>query len=517
MAILAIPALLLAVITLPFRHEYTLVEEDLIRMMSALVYGIVTGDKTMAGFHPYSIEFSFGWYEILYAIAPHDWLHNPDLAALLINRFGVISGLLCALTCALYLSALYGRTVAISASTMFFLSPMMLPVALSGHPEMGAAACLFAAGWLFTLSEDTDHIGLTWGFFVGALILLTLGLSVRAEIVLAFPFVWLATRNEGIDRQFWWTRYGLRGLVLAAAFGIFLIMQRHYLSSSGPSGGAAFVLADFIQKFMSISKMGRGAFVFILSLGGATVLVALISVVGRTRWMQRDLYLLLILALPSLAFFLPNPQPARHFFFPTLAVCVLVGLILERWQHRDRRVLAISVLVALMNQVLIEAAHTVIISHSNYVLNYPSLTDRRFTPAAPSGAFMLDQPAMQINANGERREAILLAAQTPERLLVLADHPYYLIAHLIAGNPKLRFYDRGSNAFDRLQSETKTIVLVVKYPSWPRDITAEVLQQQAWQHWPVFVQPSTISRYDKTEVPADRLYRLSDAVTLGPS
>ncbi len=506
---LTIPAVLLAAATLPFRNVFTLAEGDLTRMMSALVYWNVAGDKLMADFRPYGIDFSYGWYEMLNSIAPQGWLSNPDLAALLINRFGIISGLLCALACTVYLSALFGRGVAIAAATLFFLSPMMLPVAFSGHPEMGAAACLFVAGWLFSFTEDSDKIGLTWGYYLGALILLTFGLTLRVDIVMAFPFVWLVAKNGGIDRQFWLARYGLRGLVLAAAFGIFLIMQRHYLSSSD---GAAFVLADFVERFLSPSKIVKGLVVLTLSIGGATLVAVIIALMRGLRCKQRDFYLLLVLALPPLALFLPNPLPARHFFFPVLAVCVCFGLLIKHWQPKNVWMLVVAVGVALMNQVVIEIVHPAVTSRATYVQNYPSLTARRYTPAAPSGAFIFDEPALQANEEGERLEAKRLGAQSSERLVVLADHMFYIIAYLFAQDPKLRCVYESVNGikFLRLQSETRTVVLIERYISWPQDITPVVLQQQAWQGWPVYVQPSTKSRYDKTEIPADRLYKLPD-------
>lgn len=502
---LAMPAVLLAIVALPFRHQFTLAEPDLLRMMSALVYGHVSGDKTMVDFQPYGIAFSFGWYQLLYAIAPEGWLDNPDLVTLLINRFGIVSGLLCSLLCPLYFSVIFGRKTAVVSAILFFLSSMMLPVAFSGHPILGASACLFAAGCLLTLAEDKP-VSESWFYLVAAFILLVLGLTLRAEIILGFPFLWLASKNRLTGKASWLFKYGLRGSVMAIAFGCFLILQHQYLDNSGGGSGA---LSEFIKQFLSISKISKGAVIFLLSLGGATIVAGCFAIFKGARLQKNEIFLLLILALPSLALFIANPMPARHFFFPVLAVCLAVSLLLARWQPSAKWLLGASLAIVIGNQVVIELIRPAIISRSNYALNYPSLTERRFTPAAPSGAFVLDQPAMIVNEDGERSEAIRLAAQLPQRLVVLADHSFPLVAHMLAKDTSLRAQYQETNGvkYLKLTSPEREIVVVQKFPTWPKDLTADVLNESAWQGWPVYVQPSTLSPYDKTKIPSGREFK----------
>jgi hypothetical protein len=497
------PALMLALIAIPYRYDVTLAERDLVRMMAAMVYGNATGANEAAGMH-YGINFSFAYYKLLYAIAPHDWLRSPDLAARLINGFGIASGLLCALACALYLRMIFGITVAAATTAMFFLSPVALPVALSGHPLMGAAACLFSAGCLLAKSEEIDNGWPMWAALGAALVLLIFGLSLRAEIVLAFPFLWLARNTRAGGKKGPWSVYGCRALVLLAAFVVFLVLQRNYVSAEG---GAIATLGSFLQHFMSASRMSRGAAVLALSTGAATLLAILIAILKPSP-LQSRFYLPLVLAVPALALWLPNPQPARHFFFTVLAACLFVALWLVGRQGHPKRVLAICILIVLANQLIAEVARPIVVS--GYAWSYPLLTERRAIQHVPLGAFPLDQPANQALADVQRREAALLAQQAPERLLILADAQNYLIAHFIAADNALKWSETrwAGVPITQLESADRSITLVQRYSAWPRDVIGEILDAQRWREWPIYVQPSTVSRFDKAAVPEERSYRL---------
>lgn len=253
--------------------------------------------------------------------------------------------------------------------------------------------------------------------------------------------------------------------------------------------------------------MSRGAIVLALGVGAATLLATLIAALASRR-LQREFYLPLVLAVPPLAFWLPNPQPARHFFFVVMACCLFVVLWLENRQKKPGQILAISLLIVLANQLVAEIVRPVIVSR--YEWSYPSLTERRANQRLPLGAFPLDQRANQALADSERREAVVLAKQAPERLVVLADSQHYLIAHLIAGDNALRWSETRWDGVPviGLESAGRRIALVERYRAWPRDVIGELLRHQRWREWPIYVQPSTVSRFDKTPVPEDRRYQL---------
>ncbi len=497
--VLYLPALLLAAIGLPYAYGITLAEPDLVRMMAAMVYGGATGLNEAAGNH-YGLSFSFAYYKLLYALAPATWLRDPDAVTVLINALGVASGLLCALAGTAYFARLLGRTGGVAAATMFFLSPMMLPVAFSGHPIVPAAAALFAAALLLARAEDSPVALQRYASAAGAFALLVLGLALRAEIVFAFPFLWLVASLEKPLGRSLLPALAWKAALLGGAFALFLFLQHDYVEASG---GAGTRLATFVETYISLSRVARGIFVLVLAAGAATLAVAAFAA-WRLRF-DRRLHLFLVLALPALAFWLPNPQPARHFFFVVLAGSLIVAAWLG--DRSAARTLILALLIAVANQGIAELLYSPIVSH--YQWSYPT-AGRQPTQQVPLGAFMPAQRANQRLAALERDEAVRLAAQAPQRLLVFADDQHYLIAHLIAADPALRWSESTVNGilFTRLQSPKRSIVLVEKYSAWPRDVTAEVLGDPAWQSWPVYVQPYTVSRYDRTEVPQDRRFAL---------
>lgn len=500
-ALSALPALLLAMVALPYAYYVTLSEPDLVRMVAAMVYGAASGAHEAAGMH-YGLSFSFGYYKLLYAIAPERWLHDPDSVALLVNLGGIAAGLACALAATAFLANVFGRSVGVAAAMLFFLSPMMLPVAFSGHPLVGAAACFFAAGLLLAGGKEPGAFAAPGLCRAAALALLVLGLSLRAEIVIAFPFLWLAASPRSRSAGGRVPQLAAKALLLAAAFGIFLALQHACMTDSGRTGNG---LGHFVEAFLSVSRVGRGAFVCALAAGVATLLLAAFAALRLRKDVR--LYLVLVLALPALLFWLPNPQPARHFFFPVLGACLVVALWLDRHFRSTAAMLALSLTLVAANQLAAEALYAAIVSR--YPWSYPS-AGRQATQQVPLGAFAPAQRANQAQAALERDEARRLAAHAPRRLLVLADSQHYLIAHLIAADPQLEWSERIENGvlFTRLRSPRHSLVLVEKYGAWPRDVTAEVLADPRWQDWPVYVQPFTVSRYDRTEVPGARLFVL---------
>lgn len=504
-ALLFAPALVLALVAIPFRYEVTLAEPDLVRMMAALIYGEVSGLKEAAGMH-YGLPFSFGYYQLLYALAPQEWLRDPDLAATLINLVGVVSGLLCAWSCTFYLNKLFGTEVAVVAALMFFLSPMMLPLAFSGHPMVAGAACLFAGGWaLLKADEDGRSPWQALSYYVIGSLLVIAALTIRAEVVLGFPFLWLA----GAGRSRPTARLGRRallcdGLVLGMAFVVFLVLQHQYVAAEG---GAATRVSAFLEKFLSVSSMGRGVAVLGLAAGTGTLVAAAVAA-WRLGWRGRDLWLPAVLAVPALVLWLPNPQPARHFFFVVMAACLLTSLWLRKAKFSFARLMALSLGIALTNQVIAEATRPLIVTR--YDWSYPLMTDRRATQQVPLGFFPLDQRANQTVAAIERQEAMDLATRLPPRLVILADFQHYLVAHFLVRDPRLEWSEFAHQGilFTKLRSPERTIVMAQKYDVWPRDAGAEILAAEAWQRWPVYVQQSTLSRFDKARVPTERQLHL---------
>jgi len=498
-----LPVLLLVLMCVPFRYDRTVSEPDLVHMMAGLVYANEVGayDPVM-----YGVKFSFGYYKTLEWLAPSGWLASADLTARLMNLFGLASGLLLAFLCTGYMRAVFGTTVAIGSSVLFLLSPVMLPLAFAGHPLTAATACLFAAGWLMA-EHETAVLRAKWFAWALSCGLVLLGLSLRAEILFAFPFVMLARARGFAAPRDWGSVYGPRAIVLIVALAGFLVLQGNYVSQSG---GASQSVVSFVRAFISPARIAPGAVIVTLAVGLMTAAVTGLAAT-RLSWHVARFWYAGILALPSLAFWLANPQPARHFFFPVLGFSLITALWLEARWRSSGRVVAVSVLIVAANQVLAEVTRPLIVDH--YAWSYPALTDRRATQRAPIGFFPLDQRANQAEADVHRHEAMLLARQAPQTLLVLTDFPHYMIGNLVAADKQLRWTAAmwHGTLVNELRSPTRTIVIVEKYHVWPHDIVPEVLAESRWRAWPIYVQPSTVSRYDTTPIPDERRYRLRDA------
>jgi hypothetical protein len=506
-AALAVLILALAILTLPLAHLDSLAEYDLRSMLAGIVYGATTGQATAAGHH-YGLAFSFGWYEILYAVVPEQWLTRPDRVARLMNALGAASGLLCALAVAVFLRRRFGALVALTATTLFCFSPMMLPLTTSGHPLVPAAALVFFSGWLLLRAAPFDDVRRYGPLCLAAWVVATVSLTVRAEVFLAFPFLWLAAATASPPRR---AGFIAPALALGAAFGTFLLLQQDYVAEAGGSGSR---LMRFLASFTDPARIPRGLALLGLSTGVATGLASLAALLGR-RTPLPVLLLPAALALPAFLFWVPVPEPARHFFFVVLALCLAAGLWLSALARRPAHALLAAVGLVLLNQAIAEAVHRPLVAA--YDWTYPRLGDRRVTERAPTGAWIPDQQAQRQVAEALREEAVALAAAAPPRLLILADQPGHLIAELIARHPDLRWMESAGNGLEytRLTSPGRDYLLVRKNSIWPRDAVAAVLENDAWQALPVYLQPATVSRFERTPVPPERTFELPGGLAAG--
>jgi len=287
--------------------------------------------------------------------------------------------------------------------------------------------------------------------------------------------------------------------MLTSAFVAFLLLQQRYLEPT--SAGAASKLISFVQTFLSVSHIARGAAVLVLAAGLATTVVVVLAIWKHGR--NASFYLAGLLALPALVLWLPNPTPARHFYFVVLAGCVLAAVLLCRGLKESvNRALLTALMLVAMNQALAEAINPFIQRH--YAWSYQAIAARRATQQSPLGFFPLDQRANQKLAAMEREEAMGITAHAPARLVVLGHSQHQMIARLIARYSDLKWqeYTWRGIIIEELKSPSREIVLVDNLSGWPADVTRLVLSDSPWRDWPVYVQPTTVSQYDKTPVPA---------------
>lgn len=499
-------AALVAATTIAATQGYvlTLAEPDLARMVMGLVYGGATGQHLAAGFH-YGSEFSFGYYELLYRLVPEAVLHDPDAVAQWFNRAAVAFAGLFALGLALMLNRLVGSTVAVFVTTAFLLSPSVLPLLASGHPAVAASALLFLGCWLVSRCSFERLTGAGLAHLGLAFVALLVGLSFRAEIALAFPFVVLAPLATARQRGTWPLRASVASCaVAAAALACFLWLQRPYVAND--TGGA---LHTFLATFASLGRVARGLGLLVLALGLLTALLLPVFARLRRQELRRQwpaLVLVAVLVLPSLAFWLPNPQPVRHLLVPVLGLYLLFGLLVEATVRDGKRALLAGLVLAIGNQLVAELVRPVLVK--NYQWQYAAASARRSTQQLPLGLFPLDQMANRTAQAGLRAEAIDLVARRPRELVVMADAQSYMAARLIADDPSLRLARKTIDGVEvlSLSNKERSIYFVDKSAYWPQDILPTVLASGSLSRFPIYLQKSTMSRYDKAAVPALRRY-----------
>ena len=498
-------ALLATVVTALAGYDNTFGEPDMGSMVVGIVYGAVAGDP-LAGGLQYGMPFSFGYYQLLYALIPAAQLANPDEVTRVINQVGLVFAALFALGLGLLLSRLLERGVALFVTAAFLFSPLALPFLASGHPFIGACAFLFLACWLVLLAADAAPARRA-GALLAALAALVASLVLRGDIALALPFVpALAWAASGRPLAAVWRQLALVCVVVAAAFACFLLLQWPYVAAKGGAGGS---LMGFVNKFVALDRLGRGLVVFCMTLGAGTGLALALGGLRALRGPRPAWPVplaLLALALPSLLFWLPNPQPARHFLFPVLAAFILVGLLWAPRLASLKQAAGWAALLVLGNQALAEAVRPLIVRQ--YQWSYPADDLRRATQQVPIGLFPLDQRANATAQQRLRAEARRLAAARPQRLLLLADSREYILATLLATDPTLRLAPVKVGPVDALllSNSERQLYVVEKRPQWPRDTLAIVQALPQYAGWPIYVQPSTIARYDHATIIAGRAF-----------
>lgn len=506
--ILIVPILVTIVTTL-FRYRFTLAEPDIVRMVAGVVYGGVTGDHIFAGYH-YGLKFSFGYYELLYHLIPEYLLHDPDYVALVINDLGTVFAFIFALGLSLMLNKLFDHGIPVFCAVGFLFSPVVLPFLSSGHPLIGACAFLFLGCWLVLIASEKTSLIKSALYLAFAFAALTASLCLRGEVILAFPFIvstyWIRSPKNHQN----WLFGSAICLVLILAFGYFLYLQRPFIVSEG---GAANSVSSFLSEYMVLGHMVKGAGIVVLAQGIVTALLLSISIALRAKDRNVNLPVVLVclvLTLPSLFFWLANPTPARHFIIAILGLYLLLG---QLWVNKLKNVkasLGLATLLVFGNQAIAELGHFVIVNGFHWSNSYGA--NRKASQKFPLGFFPLDQLANKVTEEAIRTEAFQVVAAKPQRLIILADSEFYLVARLLADDTSLRLVRSNIGSFPviLLKNAYRMIYIVSeKYLYWPRDVLAEILEKPKVFDYAIYVQQATVTKYDKVSVPKQRVLQLN--------
>jgi len=449
-------------------NSVALGEIDVAWMIAGVMHGTLAHVPFTGPLH-YGESFSFGYYALLYLLPPQVRA-DPASLARVVNLIGLIS-----ITAALplawrYLARLMDERAAAFAVAVFFFSPLVLHASGSGHPLLLAFALALAGA----LTLDRAPIA--------GIALMTAALAVRAEIALLLPFFALA--EPPLAR---------RALQLGAALALFFALQRFFVSPSQAGPGS--ILA-FIAGYYDWRLLPRGAALIVIGAGFATCAAAALALAtrGGASLGRHGAIALAALVLPSLLAWLPNPQPARHFFIVVLGIALFLAWRVAAAVRSGSVLAVIAVALIVANQALAEAAYPFIVR--SYDWAHPAAEARRSVYWAPLGSFLRDAPARRREQESLYAEAlqVVQAARDVPLLLVLAHNDRYLVARFIAEDASLepRVVERGGISYQELVSPTRRIAIARLWDRHPQATAAALLRSGEFAGWRVYAQPASV-------------------------
>ncbi|MBN8874159.1 MAG: hypothetical protein J0H67_15095 [Rhodospirillales bacterium] len=493
-----------------FQYRHVLGEPDLYRVIVGLMDGAESGRYLNSPLH-YDRDFGFGYLAAMYRFVPAAMLHDPDRLTPLMNQVGfwaLAPGLVCFWAA---VRLVHGTLAATVALIVFAFSPMMVELGTSGHPVLPMFAFLSAAAVCLFLPLQGG--GAVLAGVAGALLLLA-GLLCRGEIFLAFPWLVLSRIDSRSMRTFFVSGI-LRSLPPLAALAMFFVLQRSVVDTQMDQ-----TVGHYFFSFYHWATIVPGFVYMLVGCGIATALfgflVAAWLVVSRARGggFAELLGPLALVAVP-LAFFLPNPQPTRHFLMCLAGFGILFGIALGRRPALGRVALYAAVLVLVGgNHVLAELARPTLLrqnqAHSPYLPQHDAYP---VTTHANIGWFWQRHAALIARRERWQTFGDMIATSCDPATLVFSDEGPHVFSRLYAHGTPVRAERFVLGPFLGFQGERAghKFIVLEKENGWPQDAVATVLADPALRDYKLVQDPWTMSRYDRTSIPPDRAARLGCA------
>jgi hypothetical protein len=524
-----------------FRYHSELAESDLYRVLVGVMDGADSGQGLASDLH-YDRVFGFGYLAALYAFVDPATLRDPDRLAELMNQIGFWSMLPALLFFWCAVKLVHGAPAATVALVVFAFGPMVPELVTSGHQTIPMLAFLFAGATLLFLPLTGWPAVLA--ATAGGLLLLA-GMTIRGELFLALPWLVLSRVDASSIRALL-----VSGLLRSIAPGLaligYIVLQHHVEAVS--NAAVTTTVSNYFLESYSWATVAPGLVYMAVGCGFATVIIAAIAVLSlgwNTLFSARlpfhhamaDLLGPLALIAVPLLFFLPNPVPPRHFLMPLAGMGILIGTALASRPGTSRTLaLAIALAIGAANQVLAEVARPTLLrineAQSPYIpipTEYPTATHANLGWEWRRHAALLEK-RRRWHAFGQK---LLTTCDT--HVLVLSDEVEQLFSRLYAGetpvdahrliikaetgsppiNPALRedphAIETGEGA-SRLTGligvrRGKTFIILDKSHLWPGDAVATILAIPAYDDFKLIADPYSMSKYDKTPIPADRAAR----------
>jgi hypothetical protein len=488
------PIIVFALSIYPYVYMDVLGEADLVHVVFGLLYNAKNGID--AGFDlKYGVSFSFGYYWFIYHFLPNQFLTHSDLLIRFINTSGFFSALLLLISAGWLLSRIYNPLTALLAVSLFGFSPMFIELATSGHQILSATALFLMAGNVLLSAESSTRFANYLMLSLVSLFLLVSALSVRAETALALPWLICATSVWAMDRGSL-RKFLARLAIVAMAIIFFLYFQGQFLE---PHKSASSEIGTYLSAFYNLNKMQKGVVLFIIAFGIASTVAGVIIPLSKLKFpaLRKYYFHALILIIPTLLLWLPNPQPSRHFLFAFLGLAILMGNIMPLAFPKQWHAIIAATAIVIANQLIIELLHPAIVSR--YEWSYPQIGERRSTYGVPIGFFPLDHQANQKNFAAFRDEGRAVAKMTDPHVLIFGDEIHYILISLLDSdsNVIVSKVDSPPGAVI-IKRDHQKFELIPKQINWPSDTVAEYIASHDVSAKTVYVQPYTISKYDQS-------------------
>lgn len=490
-----------------YRFFDQLSEWDLYLAAIGLWDGYRSGNGLASTIH-YGKSHSFGYIQVVYLLASSETFEAGYGLFRLMNAVGFWSSLACLPLMWIAIAIGYGRRVAWPATIIFIGSPIFLEIAGGAHPMLLAlATVLVGAILLWIPARGPLEIGLR----LLAAIILVAALTIRFEVVLAFPFLVLIPLPREKPLPSYARGLLARLIVTTASTTTFFIVRAQVVP------GKQTKTEEFFTNWYSLDNIPIGlvALTFAVGLGSLIALMwamarafrntdsgNLLSAFHQLRFRQIAAPLAMVAVV--FCFWIANPLPARHFLLISLGAAIIIAVAATQALSAKSAVL-MSLLLVGSNQLFSASLNSLALKASGYSAH----RDWPYLLTSPSG-FAWERRTMLKDIWGQSIAAgeNIAAGRCGKRLIVSAQLAPALIAAFYAqGKPvqtsTLRLQHDGDVGM-QVENNSAHVIIHTRNSLRQPSIPTAVIHEPKFAKWNLMVVSPRKDGSDQRLIPASR-------------